>query len=199
MNSAHKLLSAFALAALCATATASPVVYNTSLTFLAHVLPGAYTETFDGLAGTPPGAAPFSGGAFSYTISAPSDTYATGDFLSTSLPGEALTINFTSGNVRAIGANFFATNINPDFQSVLVSLRLSDGTVEAFTPASYGDSYRGFIFDSAITSMTVSASGRSLYATLDNLTVGTVPEPASLALVGLAFAGLGLARRRSGR
>jgi PEP-CTERM motif len=66
-----------------------------------------------------------------------------------------------------------------------------------FTPSTLADSYRGFLADTFITSLVISGPGPALYATLDNLTVGTVPEPASLALVGLAFAGLAASRRRA--
>jgi hypothetical protein len=104
--------------------------------------------------------------------------------------------------VKAFGANFFAVDLVDDLQSVLVTLTLSDGTVETFTPADLADSYRGFVSSVDIASFTIAGPGNSLYASLDNLTVGTtdrgtVPEPASLALVGLAAAGLFASRRRT--
>lgn len=190
------LLSALALSALSLSSFAAPTIYTSSAAFLNQVLPGSYTENFDGLSTPPSGPAAFSNGLFSYTVSAPLDLYASGTFLGTNQIDDPLTITFTSGNVAAIGANFFATNIADDFQSVQISLLLSDGTVETFTPTSEADSYRGFVADAFITSLTISGPGQSLYAALDNLTVGTVPEPASFALVGLALAGLAATKRR---
>lgn len=203
MQPAYRILSAAALAFASVASFASTTTYTSSSAFLSNVAPGAYLESFDGLSDPPPGPASFSGGGFSYSASAPSDIYLAGGFLGASQIDEALTISFTSGNVKAIGANFFATDINDDFQAVRVVITLGDGTVEDFTPSSISETYRGFISTSFITSLIISGPGASLYAGLDNLTVGTsgriidVPEPTSALLVGLGMAGLLISRRRN--
>ena len=196
MLSFHRLLPAAALALMSAS-TLATTVYTSSSAFLAALAPGAYTETFDGLINPPAGPAGFSGGGFAYAASAPSDIYLAGGFLGASQIDEALTINFTSGNVYAVGAEFFATDINDDPQAVSVTITLNDGTVETFTPLSFATAFRGFASDLAITSLVISGPGQSLYAGLDNLTVGRVPEPTSYALVALALAGLLASRRRA--
>lgn len=202
MKSVFRLLPAATLALLSLPALATSVVYTNSVAFLADVAPGQYTENFDGLLSPPSGPFGFSGGAFNYSASAPSDLYLEGGFLGAAKDNEALTITFAGGNVRAIGANFFATDFFDAFQSVSLTLTLSDGTVETFTPGTQTDSYRGFISDIAITSLVISGPGADHYAGLDNLTVGgvpggQVPEPAAWSLVGLALAGLLVTRRRA--
>ncbi len=199
MHKVHRLLSVAVLTCLSASAFAA-TTYTTSASFLAQVAPGAYMENFNNWVTDPPaGALAFSGGGFSYSAFAASDLYLSGGFLGTSQINEALTITFTSGNVTAIGANFFATNISDVLQAVSVTVTLSDGTVTSLTPTSMADSYLGFTSTTAITSLTISAPGQSLYASLDNLTVGVsaVPEPANWALMGLGLAGVIAARRRS--
>jgi len=200
MSSARLFASALALSLVSASAFADTTVYTSSSSFLADAGASIYTETFDGLDETPEGPMGFSSGAFSYDISAPGYTYASGDFLGTSLPNEALTISFLSGNVYAVGGNFFAVNLSDAFQSVQISLSLSDGTTVSFTPTSQSDSFRGFVSDTAITSLTIGAPGVSLYGSVDNLTVGigaaAVPEPASWALAALGLVGVAAAVRR---
>lgn len=197
MNIANQFTSAIALACLSASSHAAAVLYTTSASFLTHVAAGSYTENFNGLADPPPGAVAFSGGAFAYSAFAPSDIYLAGGFLGTSQINEALTITFAAGNVKALGANFYATDISDTFQAVSMTITLSDGTIETFTPGTLSDSYRGFVSDVAITSLILSGPGGSLYGGLDNLTVGmVVPEPAGWALTGVALAGLFVARRR---
>jgi hypothetical protein len=197
MQTAHKLLSAVTLALLSASSFAVTTVYTSSASFLAQVAAGSYTQNFNGLVDPPAGPVAFSGGGFGYSASAPSSIYLAGGFLGTSLPNEALTLTFTSGSIRAIGANFYATNISDAFQAVALTINLSDGTAYTFTPTTLTDSYRGFVSTVAITSLVISAPGVSLYAGLDNLTVGTVPEPAGWALMGLGLAGVLAARRRT--
>lgn len=201
MQLAHRLLSAAALALLSASPFASTVTYTSSGTFLPLVAPGAYTETFTGF-GNPPGTTTsFSGGGFAYDASSDLGLYLEGGFLGTNLPDRALTITFTGADVFALGANFYATDISDAFQAVALTITLSDGTITSFTPTSVGDSYRGYVSDAPIASLVISAPGQSLYAGLDNLTVGraaaAVPEPTSWILAGLGLAGLLVARRRT--
>lgn len=202
MSKPQQLLSAFALTALCAAAQAGTTTYANAASFMTQVAAGAYTEAFTGLA-SPAGSTPavFSGAGFSYSASSSDGIYLEGGFLGTNQIDQALTINFTGGNVTAVGGNFFTTNLSDEFQAVSVAVTLSDGTTVSFTPASMADSYRGFVSDMAITSLSISAPGQSLYASLDNFTVGTaisaVPEPASWMLAGLGLAGLLALRRRS--
>lgn len=188
---------ALALAALAAPSFATTTVYTTSASFLAQVAPGAYFESFTGLPAEAP--SDFSGNGFSYTLSAPNGIYGSGDFVGASQINEALTVSFTGAPVTAVGGNFFATNISDVFQPVSITLTLSDATTVTFTPATLADSYRGFTSTAAITSLTISGPGGSLYGNLDNLTVGVaavVPEPASALLMALGAAALLVARRR---
>jgi len=198
MQFAHRVFSAAALALLSASSFATTTTYTSSASFLSNVAAGAYTESFTGVAETPP--ATFTGGAFSYAISAPQGMFGFDDFISTNQINEAITISFTGASVFAIGGNFFATDINPDFQSVSMTVTLSDGTVETFKPATLSDSYRGFVSTVAITSLTLGGPGQSLYASLDNLTVGAavpaIPEPTTWALLGLGLAGIAVVARR---
>lgn len=200
MQPARHLLSVLALAMLPALSFATTVTYTNSAAFLANVGAGSYTNTFTGLSDASSGL--FSGGGFSYKASAPSDIYVSAGFLGTNQIDEVLTIDFTSGNVTAIGANFFATDISDAFQSVSLTVALDDGTTTTFTPSSIADGFRGFTSDHIITQLTISAPGASLYSGLDDLTVGvskigaTVPEPTSWMLVSLALFGAFFTRRR---
>ena len=200
MKSVFRSVLIAATLACAAASSSAALVYTSSAAFLPHVAAGAYTNTFNGLTNASSGS--FTGGGFSYTISAPNDIYFSGDFVGVNQEDDALTITFTSGNVTAIGANFFATNLSDAFQALALTIHLSDGTVEHFTPASVANSYRGFVSDVAITSLVIDSAGVSLYSGLDNLTVGTaavsqVPEPGSLALLGLGLAGLATVRKRT--
>lgn len=194
MKNAPRLAATIALVASALPALAGVTTYTSSAQFLAALAPGAYTETFTLPPVVPPSA--YSNGVFGYTVSAPNGLFTLGTDVGTNQENEALTIDFTSGNVHAVGGNFYATDINPDFQSVLMMITLSTGDTETWTPASLADSFRGFTSDALITSLVIGAPGQSLYATVDNLIVGTVPEPQSWALAGVALAALFVRRRR---
>ena len=186
-----------------APAFAVTTVYTSSAAFLANVAPGAYTNTFAGAA-TPSAASSysFSQGAFSYTIAGNGQqpaTWINGSVIGNNYPNNVLTINFTSGNITAVGGELFIMNDVGGFQSALVTVTLNDGTVQAYTPTNAANSYRGFISTAPITSMTFSAPvGTLRFNAIDNFTVGTaapIPEPSVWLLLGLGLSAVLLAKR----
>lgn len=113
-----------------------------------------------------------------------------------------LTISFTSGNVTAVGGNFYQTDL-AGFVAQPVKITLSNGTVDEFTPGAPSD-YRGYVAAPGALITSLSFTGipgdedgvGGAFATVDNLTVAgaPVPEPAGTALA--AIAGLTLLGRR---
>ncbi len=191
---------AAALLAVSAAASAQTTTYTSAATFLANVAPGSYTEGFGDpfFSGDP--SASFSGGLYSYTVSAPGGLYGNGTLIGTNLPAEALTVTFTGAPVTAIGGSFWATNISDVFQPTPITLTLSNGTTTTFTPTSEtAGSFRGFTSSVAITSMTI-ISTSTVYAGMDNFTVGSVvPEPGTWLMMALGVGALALrtARRQT--
>lgn len=105
MKSIQFAVAAVALAA-ASVASAATVTFTDSDLFLANLAPGSYTEQFaDSFFSGDPSAS-FSGGAFSYNVSAPGGLYGNGVFIGTNLPGELLTVTFSGAPVTAIGGNF---------------------------------------------------------------------------------------------
>lgn len=172
-------LAAFS-AILCASSAGGATVYTNQATFISTINPGYYLEDFE--ATNPPS---YNSGGFSYTVGG--DTiYDSGSFIGNHNPNTALTITFTSGNVTAVGGEFFITDQSDIFLTVPVSITLSDATIISYTPNSQAE-FRGFVSNGpVITSLTFGAPGPSRFNNLDNLIVGTaIPEPSSIFLMGL--------------
>jgi len=119
-----------------------------------------------------------------------------GGQLSTNAADAALTLNFTSGDVYAVGGNFFLTDINFGFLPGLVQVELADGSSYIANIHS-ANAFSGFVsLGSAISQITISPFGvqPNAYATVTSLCIGAVPAPGALAL--LAVGGLASRRRR---
>jgi hypothetical protein len=197
------LRSAAVLAALSAAGFATAgtaTVYTDLASFMAQVAPGSYSENF---ASVPGGAVPsLSFGpvnGFAYTVGATNLGTLFNDpgIISTNTATDAIEILFTGAAVTAIGGNFWASDINFLPTGTSITINLSDGTNVNF--ATTGPStFRGFIADVAITSMTIDAPEEpgNAWATMDNLVVGAaIPAPGAAAVLGLAGIA-GLRRRR---
>jgi opacity protein-like surface antigen len=113
----------------------------------------------------------------------------------TSGAGDALTLTFTSGNVTAIGGNFFLTDFLGSVRGGSFSLTMNDGTTQSFTDAG-ADNFFGYISSSPITSLTFTPPGPfTSWATIDNLYVGqaaAVSQTPETSTMGLLLGGLSL-------
>jgi hypothetical protein len=119
-----------------------------------------------------------------------------GGQLSTNAADAALTLSFSSGDVFAIGGNFFLTDFNFGFLPGLVQVELADGSSYIANIQS-SNAFSGFVsLGSAISQITISPFGvqPDAYVTATNLCFGVVPAPGAAAL--LAVAGLVSRRRR---
>ncbi|MFZ9688494.1 MAG: hypothetical protein ACO3DS_01510 [Phycisphaerales bacterium] len=119
-----------------------------------------------------------------------------GGQLSTNNADAALTLTFSSGDVYAVGGNFFLTDINFGFLPGLVQVQLADGSSYIANIQS-ANSFSGFVsLGAAISQITISPFGvqPNAFVTATNLCLGVVPAPGAAAL--LTVAGLVSRRRR---
>ena len=186
---------------------AATITFNNQANFLSQVAPGYYQEDFSSLASgnLSVSSLGFSGNGFAYTASVLNTTLWGGTVgsrvLSTadSAFGNILSLTFTSGNVTALGGNFFYDDeTSPTGAGVDVLLTLNDGTsliVALATTSSFG----GFISDTPILSLSFDAGGARRFPSMDNIVVGSgsaVPEPGSMMLVMFGGAAVYFLRRR---
>ncbi|NCT66977.1 MAG: hypothetical protein GXC76_04940 [Rhodanobacteraceae bacterium] len=163
--------------------TGVPGVYTSRATFLANAPTTFYEENFANvpldLVEEP---LPFSGAGVSYTVfsSDPYDPdagsgglYNPPGAISTNSASSKIVITITSGTVKAIGGNFWATDISFSPTGTTTTLTLSDGTVETYTSTGPSD-FRGFVTTTPITKLEIDTPNQGttpIWPALDNLIV----------------------------
>lgn len=207
-NLLAKATIATTLVAVSATASAALIPFTSPTLFTQAVYqPGIDTFSSLPLAAIP---APYSGmaGPYAYTAgtSGSGSLYGSGSpgdpWLSTDLSGDSIVFTGFAPNVRAIGGFFFGSDVAGAFlpgQSLTVSVVDALGATAMQTLLNATElSFAGFTSNAAIVSMTVTIASLGAFATVDDLRLAQVPEPATIALL---FAGVGavlLGRRRNG-
>lgn len=168
----------------CGPGEGEPGIYDDRDDFLANVLGGHYEEGFDNvplnLVEDP---LLFSQDGFSYSVYS-ALTYDPNEgggglwngpgFISLNSAGDQIVVTFTSGNVSAVGGNFWATDIDFNATGTSVVFQLSNGTSHTVDVTS-ASTFTGFVTESTITSITIDAPDvpANAWTTMDNLIVGT--------------------------
>jgi hypothetical protein len=188
-------------------ASAVTTTFSDSSSFESNIVPGYYLENFNFLnQGALANSLTFSQGGFTYSVEALGGLYSgTGNtgspFIGTNNTGDTTTITFTSGNVTAVGGNFFLTDGQDNLAAGAITLTLNDGSFLDIIATTTSTPFGGFTTDgSLITSLTFT-SDPSAYGSFDNFYVGTsstptaVPEP--FTILGTIFgAGYGVVLKR---
>lgn len=191
-------------------ADAGIITYSDQATFLAHVQPGYYLETFNSLAaGQLTSPQTFSGSGFGYEASAPDGLYGQTLGVDRALGAfggsPTITISSLTGAPTAIGGFFFMSDGVDGINSLgAMSVTATDGIISETVPLAAptsGTTFVGFISDAGpftgLTFVRTSGSGTGFRTTNDFIVGNAIPEPSTLALYGWAgLIGLGYARRR---
>jgi hypothetical protein len=191
----------------CTYASAGMIVFTTEASFTSQLQPGYYQEGFnyapwltivDPAISTPQS---FAGNGWAYQISSPSGLSGQpipppngpGGAVANYQIGQSVTVTFTGTLPRAVGGIFFVTDLNgSSVDNGTVNISVANGGTYNYADLSNWDAFTGFISDSPITSMTMTAGN---FATMDDFIVGNpVPVPAAvlLGLLGLSAAGVKL-------
>jgi hypothetical protein len=205
-----KLAKLFAviIAGAAVSVSAQTITFTSESAFVAALNSGYYLENFSSLTAFdgPLASLSFSGGTptFSYDITAApaglfvnndSGLNAVGNFNS----GDDMVVTFTSGNVYAVGAEFYLNNLAGVNQDGTIFLSFSNGTTGSAPSSASGPyGFFGIISATPITSMTVQADVNS-FINMANLYSGAapVPEPTTIGLGLLGgLVGLACARRK---
>ena len=185
LSPALKLLAAFALLAGSGASLATITTFTDQAAFTAAVhLPGV--DTYAGLNAGAPAPSPFvrSAGPYTYQGAASTTTFfivdnGSGPALSTNTATDTITFsNFGPIPVAAIGGNFYITNISGQVVTgdVAVTATDADGPVAVTVVNGLATSFRGFVSNGVITSLTVKAVALN-FPTVDNLTLGVLAPP----------------------
>jgi uncharacterized repeat protein (TIGR01451 family) len=171
--------------AMASQAQAAITVYTTEAAYLAAIsAPGV--DGYDGFSvvGTTPSPMVRSAGIYGYTGTVANNFFGAGTagdpWLSTNTATDPITFDaFTGGTVRAVGGYFFGSNVAGVFAAgdMLVVATDASGPTTEYIAAAATTSFRGFVSDSAITSLVVSAvqpDSGFLWPTVEDLTLGQV-------------------------
>lgn len=154
------------------------------------------------------------GTAYNYSATAETTSFfgagtTANPWLSTNTATDSVLFSGFAGSIRAIGGNFFGSNIAGLFQAGDVTLTAVDSFGATLTQTITGattTSFLGFFSTGTITTLTLSSvqplGGGFLWPTVDNLVMGQlapIPEPGTYALMfaGLAAVGAMVRRRKA--
>jgi hypothetical protein len=155
-----------------------------------------FDQTFESYSGP---AAFFTGGTGDYAWKASSGlgVLAQAGVVQTLSSSGTLKFDFSSGNVYGVGGLFHYVDLTGAYTSGLMKIKLNDGTTFIRSISSQ-TTFSGFITTgSSITSLELSHIGSTgvTFSAAESLTIGYVPAPGAVALIGLA--GLVSRRRRA--